>query len=268
MEEKELIAKLKELKQIKPREDWVIFAKENIFKNEITVSSRLSAGERFSIILDIFPRLVRYLNYKYALATCLFAVLIFSTVLIYAKNALPGDTLFSLKKVQEEVRTLLASKSQLPQYQLEVANERLNELTRIVESKQGKKLAPAIKEFQASAKQAAINIKNIKSVKGLSEEIVIEAKKLEETKEKIQAMGVIIGDTEELEQALAELVEREIKDLETRTLTEKQTTELEEVKKDYGAKNYSSALEKLLLLTQENGKASEKLSDQTTASSD
>jgi hypothetical protein len=44
------------------------------------------------------------------------------------------------------------------------------------------------------------------------------------------------------------LVEKEIKDLEGRTLAKDQQEVLEGIKSDFEAKNYSQALEKILLL--------------------
>lgn len=248
MQDKELIAKLKELINIRPRQEWVVLAKAKLFEEETKIQPAPLAGKRASIILDIFPRFIHHLNYRYVLATFTFIFLLVASVFIYARNALPGEALFSVKKAEEKVRTLLAPKNQFAQYQLEITNERLSELAKIVETKQGQKLAPAIKEFQASAKQAALNIKKAKK---LNKEIVLEAKKLEQGKEKVQALGVVLGETDEFAMALAERVEMEIKDLETRTLTEKQKTQLEEAKKDLAAKNYSLALEKILALTQD-----------------
>jgi len=59
-----------------------------------------------------------------------------------------------------------------------------------------------------------------------------------------------LGETEKLDDALAQLVESQIKDLEGRTLTEEQEDILAQAKEDYEAGNYSDALIKILILSQ------------------
>ena len=254
MQEKDLIFNLKGLKQIKPRKEWAVLAKQRIFEADYKKTAKAGAPllGRLSAILDVFPRFLSSPAYKYALATFMFVVLIASSVVLYAQNALPGDTLFSLKKVSEKTRMFLAAKSKVSGYQLENANTRLTELTQIAETKQDKKLAPAIKEFQASAREAALNINNsIKKGDVLDKNVVAQAEKLVEAKDKVKAMGISLGDTDDIDNALSNIVQAGIKDLEASTLTDDQKIELDNAKKDYENKDYSSALEKILMLTQQ-----------------
>jgi len=62
-------------------------------------------------------------------------------------------------------------------------------------------------------------------------------------------LGVVIGESEELDNALSQLVGREIKDLKNRTLTEDQEKLLAEAKEDFEAGNFNEALEKIWLLS-------------------
>ena len=62
-------------------------------------------------------------------------------------------------------------------------------------------------------------------------------------------LGVVIGDTGALENALAKLVERELKDLEERSLTEQQSQFFEEARLAYLEGDYLEALVKILLLS-------------------
>ena len=252
MEEQELISKIRELKQIKPRQEWVVFAKQNLFEEKTVISSqKISSAERLSMVLDIFPRVVSHLNYKYALATCMFMFLMASSVFIYAQNALPGDSLFAVKKLTEKAGTLLTSNVQSPENQLEITTKRLNELAQITETKQSQRLAPAIKEFQASVKDAVANIKNMRGSQDLSKGLIAQARKLEESKQRAEVRGVAVGDMTELDNALADLIKIEIKDLESKTLTEEQTKDLQLAKESFEKKKYSDALEIILELTQE-----------------
>lgn len=67
----ELISKLQQLRQIKPRENWVVFSKNNIFSQEAT-KSKPNYGEIFSNILRIVFQ--KKLAYAYALPIILIAV--------------------------------------------------------------------------------------------------------------------------------------------------------------------------------------------------
>lgn len=243
MTDKELIAIIKELRQIKPKKEWVVLTKKELFQEE-----SLSFKERLSMVFGAFPRVAP--AYKFAVVTFIFFCILFAGTFLFVQKALPGDLLFSLKRISEKSQVLFTSEADKPKMQLEIANKRLEELTRIAEANQTQRLAPAIKEFQASASQAAENINNIKGPQKITKEIVLQTKKLEESREKIEALGVVVGETTELENALSQLVESQIKDLESRTLTEEQLEVLNAAKQDYEAKNYSQALEKILILNQ------------------
>ncbi len=241
MTEAELIKKIQELKQIKPSEDWVVLAKRELFLEE----SHPSRG-RASVILDIFPRIFQFQYFKPALATFVFLGIMIVAAFGLAQNALPGDSLYSLKRISEEGRIAFVSEINKPKAQLELANKRLEELTKVAEAKQTAKLAPAIEEFQASVSQAA---KNLKEPKKITKEIVEQTKKLEENKQKIEALGILIGETKELDNALSQLVETEIIELETLTLSEEKAELLSEAKVALEEGNFSDALEKILLIS-------------------
>jgi len=248
MTEKELIQKIQELRDIRPRQDWVVLTKKQI------LGSEPSYREKFSAILEVFPLSAEALAKAGRLLfqpKLAFATLIILGVLIssfsFAQNSLPGDFFYPLKKMTEKTQAIFASQEQKPKLQLELVNKRLEELNKIAETNQVKNLTPALNELQANISQAAKEI--IKTKKLDVKEIVQQTKKLEETKQKVEALGVVIGGTEELDNALAQLVEQEIKDLGTRTLTENQEKLLTEAKENFEANNFSEALEKIWLLS-------------------
>jgi len=238
MTETELIKKIQELKKIRPRKDWVVLAKREIFREEYPViEKRLS-------ILEIFPRLFHY--YRPVLATFVFLGIIAIAALGLAQNTLPGDTLYSVKRISEKGRVVFISEINKPKAHLELANKRLEELTKIAENNQIQKLAPAINEVQASVSQV---VKDLKASKKITEEIVEQTKKIEESQEKVEALGVIVGGVEEFDNTLSQLVEREIKDLENKILSEEKTRLLEQAKADFENGNFSAALEKIWLIS-------------------
>ena len=237
MTEKELIGKIRELRQIQPRKDWVSLTKIQILGEE-SKRSLAPFGEVFSRF---------FFGYKPAFAIVLSVFILFG-VFSFAQNSLPGDILYSIKKISERSQAVFVSKEELPKYNLEIANKRLDELTEIAQTNQVKKLASAISEFQVNMSEAA---KSLAEVKGGAdvEKIVAQTKKLEENKQKVEEVLATKIETEKFDNALSQLVEREIKDLESRTLTEEQKLLFEEAKADFSAGNYSQALEKILILS-------------------
>ena len=237
MTEKELIGKIRELRQIQPRKDWVSLTKSQILGEE----------PKRSLVpfWEVFPRF--FFGYKPAFAIVLSVFILFG-VFDFAQNSLPGDILYSIKKLTEKSQAVFVSKEELPKYNLEIANKRLDELTEIAQTNQVKKLASAISEFQANMSEAAKSLAKVKGGQDVKK-IVAQTKKLEENKQKVEEVLATKIETEKFDNALSQLVESEIKDLESRTLTEEQKLLLETAKADFSAGNYSQALEKILILS-------------------
>ena len=223
--EKLLISKLRELRSIKPEKDWVSSTKTRILGED--------------------PGFFFFPYFKPALVGAAFALTLF--VLGFAQNSLPGDVLYSVKKISERSQAIFVSEQARPQANLELANKRLEELARIAENNQTGKLSQAINEFQASVSQVAKNlsessdpVKNKEIVDGIASNI-----------QQVNAyLGADVGGQEfaELRQRTnVEYVEYLISDLETRTLTEEQTEILKQMKELAEQGEYLSALELYLL---------------------
>ena len=221
----ELIKKIQELKQIKPGKDWVVLTKSQILAEE--------------------PKVLFFPFFKPVLATVTAFGILFG-IFSLAQNSLPGDFLYSIKKITEKSQAVFVSEEEKPAFQFELANKRLEELTKIAQTNQVKKIAPAITEFQADVSEAA---KSLVKMKKVDAELVAQTKKLEENKESVEKVLATKIETEEYDQALAQLVESQIKDLEEGTLTENQGKLLEGAKENFEAGNYSQALEKILILS-------------------
>jgi len=222
MTESDLVKKIQELKKIRPSQDWIVLTKSQILGEE--------------------PKILFFPFFKPVLATVTALGILFG-IFSLAQNSLPGDFLYSVKKITEKGQAVFVSEEEKPAFQLKLANERLEELTKAP----ARNLAPTLSEFQASVFQAAKEI--IEAEKPNIKEIVQQTKKLEENKQKVETLGVVVGETEALDTALAQLVEREIGDLETQTLPEKQQELLEKAKEDFEVGNYNQALEKILILS-------------------
>ena len=232
MEEKELIGKIRGLRQIRPNRDWVSLTKSQILGEEKKYTS-----------LFLFP--VLKLRPVYA---GLIAVLILFGLFGFAKNSLPGDLLYPIKKIAQKSQAIFVSEEEKPAFQLKLANQRLEDLTKA----STKNLAPTINEFQANISQAAKSLAKMDATTSdpvVIKKIVAETKKLEKQKQKVESLGVVIeGEgTEEFSQALANMVGNLIEDLKTRTLTEEKEKILEEMEKLFEEGKYSEALEFYLI---------------------
>ena len=243
MNEKNLIKKIQTLKQIEPEKDWVVLTKRQIVGFE-DVQMKPSFIDQ---VLEVFQVLPGF-NYKLALAT-LAVILTLGGTIGFSQAALPGDLLYPVRKFVDKTGYLFVSKNDQPKLGLEIANKRLEELTMIAQNNQGRNLAPAINEFRQSMVEAADKLKIVDGSPKITEEIVKETGKLKENREKVEALGVVVGETKELNRALSQLVEREIKDLESRSLTEEQIGILTQAKQDFKDGSYEKALEGILILS-------------------
>jgi len=238
MNEKTLIGKIEILRQIRPRKNWVILTKKRILGEERTLPG---------LFLDSF-RVFQGLFFQYKLALASLVLLfILGGTFVFAQKSLPGEPLFIVKKMTEKTRAVFISEEEKPKAQLELANRRLEDLAKIAEKNDVRKLAPAIDEFQANVSEAA---KNLAKAKTVGKDIVVQTQELEKNKEKIEkTLATQIG-TEELENVYKDLAEQQIKDLENSSLTESQTKLLAQAKEYFEAGDYSNALIKTIEASQ------------------
>lgn len=242
MRESQILFYLKELKKIQPSKDWAVLTKKQIF----------GETKKESFIETIRPAIDWLFQYRFykPVYVGVILVLVFLGTFGFTQNSLPGDLLYPVKKVVEKGQAVFISKDQKTEYNLTLVNKRLEELTKIVESNQINKVAPAISEFQANLSQAVKDLAKIDATTSdpvLMKKIVEETKKLEENKEKVESLGVIMEDTDELENILSNMTRNVIEDLEGRTLTIEKENILNEMKKLYEEGKYSEALEFYLI---------------------
>ncbi len=235
--EKELIAKLKELGQIKPGKDWVILTKSRILGQE--------SFERYPVsILSIF-RFLFQPRLAFASSVLAFALI---GLFGFAQNSLPGDLLYPIKKTVERSQAIFVSEAEKPQASLETADKRLEELTKIAEANQVKKLAPALSEFQMSVSEATKRLSKMAATSSdpvAIKKVVDKTKKLEGKVQEVRSLGVAMGEEElsELEEVSNKLeVKSLVLDLEKRTLTKEQEEVLSKMKELVKEERYSEAL--------------------------
>jgi len=231
MTEKELISKLQELRQIKPNQDWAFSLKSRILAQEPVY--------RQGISVNFFP------FFKPAFAT-LVSIFVLVGLFGFSQNSLPGDLLYPVKKIVERGEALFVSEQEKPQASLELAGKRLEELAKIAQTNQARKLPQAITEFQASANQVAKNFSKPEEITTNPQAIqkIVELNKEKEIVEQTLATQI---ETEELDNTYKNLAKYFIEDLSTRTLTEEQAEILNQMKELVEQGKYSTALELYLI---------------------
>ena len=236
MTEQDLISKIKQLNQIKPRQDWVLSVKDKIFADDY-----LPGKEHFST-LEILRRMI--LQPKMAYASLLIMLGVFVSAFGFARNSLPGDFLYSFKKITEKGQTIfVVDEGEKSKTQFVLLNKRLDELTEVARKNKVKNLAPAINEVEAGIAKAAKNLKKAKT----TQTIVSEAKKIENKTTVIESLGVEIGELE-FDAALIEKIKDQADILSAEELTAEQVSILEEVKQKIEEEKYAEAWEKILLI--------------------
>jgi hypothetical protein len=220
-EDKLLISRLRELRNVKPEKEWVSSAKLSILGQE----------EKRTFLPFFQPALA---GVTFALALLVFG---------FAQNSLPGDLLYSLKRVSEDGRMIFVSDQIREQINLEMANKRLTELALLAEKNETGRLPQAINEFQDSiAKLATDSSDESDPVK--NKEMV--DKMANEMQTVMAYLGADIGgeEFEELkERTDTEYVKYLIADMNERSLTESQQDVLKQMIKLAEQGEYLSALE-------------------------
>ncbi|MCK5044555.1 hypothetical protein KAR26_02410 [Candidatus Parcubacteria bacterium] len=259
MTDTELIQKIRKLKQIKPREEWVVLTKNKMFdiKDEVIENTAEQTTEAKTGIKEILIGAFKMLNYRPAMAATVSFAFLF-VLFVSAQNSLPGDSLFSIKKITEQVRIELASQTEKPKVQLELAEKRLTELAKIADANLGKNLASAIEEFEKTAKKSARALKEMSAVDDykIDKEIVAVIEAIEEKTKNIEKTLAVQIDTSAFTESadsyyrICQLeVEQQITDFENSTLTVEQEGLLQTAKQHYKEGDCNQALEVIFILS-------------------
>jgi len=230
--EKQLIGKIQDLRQIKPSQNWVSFTKSQILGQEEERSFTSFWNYGFSNF-----------RLRFALVSVLFIMVMLGSYGI-VEHSLPGDLLYTARRVAHKAQTVLLPAQEKPAYQLKLANDRLDDLAKAP----AKNLAPTISEFQANISEAARDLARIDATtsdSGTIKRIVEATKKMNENKQKIESLGMVIGEkeTNEFNNALGKVADDLIKDLDSRSLTDGKKEVLARMKELFEQGEYSETLE-------------------------
>jgi len=211
MQEKDLIKKLQDLKQIKPDTDWAFWLKSNILQTE---PNNLYNKPR--VKLAVFSYISKY--QKVAIPSLLAFFLVSSFA--FAQTTLPGNVLYPIKTLTQNAKIYLASENTKPVVRLEVAKARMEDLSKIenhekeisaITQNVRKDLEIVTQEIKKiNKKQVALNVsKDIqersKNLKELADKISLDDKEREEFNKdeenyQSQVLALIIETTEEINQ--------------------------------------------------------------------
>ena len=216
MQEQELITKLKELKNISPRKEWVILSKIQILDSrnhaEIYAQKRGIAAGLQGLLGMVFQR-------KFAYAYAALAILLVGSVGIMQFDLLGNQGV----QVASQAAIIEAKSN------VEVFKEK------------SKELAITAKSDPVAVSLAVDNVKD----PGVAKEIALEINN-NKTYLDVQGSAELKATSNDLYKTVAEQM---IKDLEATSLTESQQEALDIAKELYDKERYTDALESILLLS-------------------
>jgi len=233
MEEREIINKIKSLQKIEPNGNWVSLTKSEIFDN--------TQRESFSsfIFRSFFTK-----SAMTAFASLGFIALIF----VSAQGSFPGDSLYPVKRAAEKGRIIFVSQENRQDFNIEMANKRLEEISEIVRRNQIEKLSLAIKELEAAKSEMQKDFARSVESKPKEEKVDI-AKNFASTILKIEDREGLIFESlgVRVDENKGSLNNKDlafflIQDLEERSLTEEDELLLKKSKEFFEQGNYSLAL--------------------------
>jgi len=242
MNTKELENTIKQLKEIKPNQEWVSLLKSQILNpaEQKQVIEVVEMPEKKVGIIDIISGMIFQNKFAYATATLVFMVV---GVFGFVNYTMPGDMFYPVKKIVEQTQS---------QTTLQIAYNRSEDLVKVVKENKIQNITPAITEFKASISDAVKNLTNSLSNDNSKDSVVAvleEVKKIQKNQKELETLGISISGTEEmseLDSVMAIIVEDQIADLELATLTEDQEQVLIDAKDLFEQKMYSESLEKIL----------------------
>ncbi len=244
MNEKEIIAKLQLLREIKPEKEWVAVTKEKIIPQK-----RQSMWELF----NYFGSKVFRPELRPAFAMSVFLAVIMGIALF---------GLISIDKTQAPVISINPNVNfNDPSEYLTLAEKKIQEIEKIAQDDGDGRIVGILQDTQKAIEKAARALppkpENPEKTKEIVRKVAEINKKAQEIKRELGVeidSSVLTSKTEEMikngiEDTTQELAHIQIQMLENSSLTEKQQELFEEAKILYNQGKYQEALEKILILT-------------------
>ena len=183
MTEKEIIQKIQKLKSIQPSPAWLSLTRQNLIKQ----TSQLIRSERMN--WSFFDGLFGLKGY-FKLGLIMSGVLIFLIggpwlVIKVSQASLPGELLYSVKRITEQIQIKVAPEETKAQLQVEFASRRLEELNKLHQDsfspeEKSKKAEQVVSDFQNNLVGVSLHLSKISKEKAM-----VMAKKTKELKENL-----------------------------------------------------------------------------------
>lgn len=159
MENREIVKNLKKLAQIKPSQEWRDLTRGNLI-NQINWEKRQE-------IFSSQPK-TGFLNWignfqPAALAACFLIIFIGGPwlTIMASQSSLPGEFLYPIKRAAEGVQARIVSGEKQSKLQVEFANKRLEEFTKITKEVSNGNAKQVISDLKDNLAGASANIKGI-----------------------------------------------------------------------------------------------------------
>ena len=235
--QEQLERQIRKLKEIKPREEWVILAKSQIF-NETTVKEAIVENPVRKIsFFDVIRAFQTQKKMAYSFATLAFIII---GLVGFAQNTTPGDLLFSVKKITEQSQASLTGQTGVKK-EIATLNNRINDLAQITKQGKTNNIPSAISE---------VNIKASELTKTLKETPVEDVEIIKEITDSLQVLaympGTDLSESQDIKELYKEVVQMQIVSFKKSTLTEEQEEILLEIEELNESEKYIEALEKIL----------------------
>jgi hypothetical protein len=230
--EKQFIESLSQLKEIKPNKEWASLLKSQIL-SENKIVSEVPQIEAESVgFMNALSSVFSARKLVYSLAVFLFVIV---GILGFSKYIIPDD---ASKKVAVQTQTSISSQNDLNQ-EVAILTNKINALA--AASKAGK--TSNMSDVSAKVSELAKNLKdNPKQNSQTIKEIASSLKTLADVS------GADLSSNQDVKDLYQTVVQSQIADLQTMTLTDDQKKTLTEAEDLSSQGKYSDALEKILLI--------------------
>lgn len=236
--EKQLIKSLKQLKEIKPRKEWAVLLKSEIL-NPKSETKFVERPAKIIGIMDIFSAVFFQRKMAYSFAALAFVII---GLIGFAQYTVPGDLLFSVKKISEQSEAALIGQAPLLQ-NVATLNSRINDLAQVAKDGRKGNIPSAISEINANVSLLAKTLKNNPTNNPETiKEIASSLKTL------ASVPGTDLSENPEVKSLYEAVVQSQIVDLKKTTLTDEQKKALIEIEDLYNQGKHADALEKILLI--------------------
>jgi len=239
MNQKQLINQLKSLKEIKPRENWVVLLKSQILTE--SQEKVINASARKANILETISLIFAPKRLAYSFAVIMFLIV---GVFGFARYTVPGDLFFPIKKIAEQSQAALTGQIGVKQ-EAAVLSRRINDLAQVAKAGRVENIPSAISEVNANVSALTKNLEDtfIEDPQVLKE-IAVSLKTL------ASVPGADLTENQNVVNLYQMIIVNQILDLKKSTLTEDQQKILAEAEELYNNASYIEALEKILLINQ------------------